>query len=91
MQTSEETSDLAIMEIEATKFETVQLADFEPPRELLRDVAANLKSLAKVIPYAEYAAIVRRIAQLRLRCECAVEASASSPSHSDLPNADGAA
>ena len=39
------------------------------PRELVREVAANLKSLAKVLPYPEYAAIVHRIAHLRWRCE----------------------
>jgi hypothetical protein len=38
------------------------------PRELVREVASNMKSLAKVLPYAEYAAIVHRIADLRWRC-----------------------
>ena len=40
------------------------------PQEVVREVAANLKSLARVLPYAEYAAIVHRIARLRWRCEC---------------------
>ena len=39
------------------------------PREVVREVAASLKSLAKVLPYPEYAAIVHRIAELRWRCE----------------------
>ena len=39
------------------------------PRELVREVAASLKSLAKVLPYPEYAAIVHQIAHLRWRCE----------------------
>ena len=38
------------------------------PRELVREVAASLQSLAKVLPYPEYAAIVHRIADLRWRC-----------------------
>jgi hypothetical protein len=38
------------------------------PRELLRQVAADLKSLAKALPYDEYATIVYRIARLRCRC-----------------------
>ena len=41
----------------------------EPPTELLRDIATQLKSLAKVLPYDDYAAIVHRIARVRWRCE----------------------
>ena len=41
----------------------------EPPTELLRDIATRLKSLAKVLPYDDYAAIVHRIARVRWRCE----------------------
>lgn len=41
------------------------------PRELVQEVAASLKSLAKVVPYPEYAAIVHRIAELKYRCEAA--------------------
>lgn len=40
----------------------------EIPRELLRQVAADLKALAKALPYDEYATIVYRIARLRCRC-----------------------
>jgi hypothetical protein len=47
------------------------------PREVVRDVAASLKSLAKVLPYAEYAAIVHRIADLRWRYASSASASAS--------------
>lgn len=43
--------------------------DPELPRELVRSVAANLKSLMLVLPYEEYADIVQRIARLRWRCE----------------------
>lgn len=51
-----------------------KISEFAPPqeliapRELVREVAASLKSLAKVLPYAEYAAIVHHIARLRWRC-----------------------
>ena len=48
--------------------------DATAQRELVREVAASLKSLAKVLPYAEYAAIVHRIAELRWRCETTVHA-----------------
>ena len=46
-------------------------SDFEaePPRNLLREVAASLRSLAKVLPYEDYALIVHRIARVRLQCE----------------------
>ena len=47
------------------------------PRELVQEVAASLKSLSKILPYAEYAAIVHRIAQLRWRCSCAMAVAAS--------------
>lgn len=38
------------------------------PREVVREVAASLGSLAKVLPYEEFAAIVHHIARLRWRC-----------------------
>lgn len=38
------------------------------PPEVVREVAASLTSLAKVLTYAEYEAIVHRIARLRWRC-----------------------
>ena len=41
----------------------------ELPRELLREVAASLRSLSKVVPYGEYALIVHRIARVRWQCE----------------------
>ncbi|HEY2853376.1 MAG TPA: hypothetical protein VGJ18_11050 [Gemmatimonadaceae bacterium] len=41
----------------------------ELPRELLREVAASLRSLSKVVPYEEYAIIVHRIARVRWQCE----------------------
>ncbi|MFL5614986.1 MAG: hypothetical protein ACJ796_15080 [Gemmatimonadaceae bacterium] len=43
----------------------------EVPRELLRQVAADLKALSRALPYDEYATIVYRIARLRWRCELA--------------------
>jgi hypothetical protein len=43
----------------------------EVPRELVRQVAANLKALARALPYDEYATIVYRIARVRWRCELA--------------------
>lgn len=52
----------------AASFEVTQQVEGELPRELLRDVASNLKSLARILPYAEYAAIVHRIAEVRWRC-----------------------
>ena len=44
-------------------------SDPAAPPALVREVAASLKSLAKVLPYPEYAEIVHRIADLRWRCE----------------------
>jgi len=41
----------------------------EPPRDLLREVAASLRSLVKVLPYEDYALIVHRIARVRWQCE----------------------
>jgi hypothetical protein len=38
------------------------------PTELIREVATRLKTLAKALPYDEYAAIVHRVAWLRWRC-----------------------
>jgi hypothetical protein len=51
--------------------------DPELPRELVRTVAASLKSLMLVLPYEEYADIVQRIARLRWRCELEQDATAS--------------
>jgi hypothetical protein len=48
--------------------------DLIAPREIVREVATSLKSLSKILPYAEYADIVHRIAQLRWRCESSVTA-----------------
>ena len=39
----------------------------EVPRELLREVAAQTKSLSRALPYPEYAAIVRHIAGVKWR------------------------
>jgi hypothetical protein len=51
---------------------TITTSDMlDVPRELLRQVAADLKALAKALPYDEYATIVYRIARLRWRCELA--------------------
>lgn len=55
------------------------------PRELVREVAASMKSLAKVLPYAEYAAIVHRIADLRWRCASSGSVSASYHAPVDVP------
>lgn len=57
--------------------DTAPDVDAMAPRELVQEVAASLKSLAKILPYAEYAAIVHRIAQLRWRCSSAVGAGGS--------------
>lgn len=46
----------------------ISLEGEEVPRDLLRDVAAQMKSLSRVLPYPEYAAIVQRIARLKWRC-----------------------
>jgi hypothetical protein len=89
MHTSRETDDLNVTEPEVTSFEVAEKMNLEPPRELLREVASNLKSLATILPYAEYAAIVRRIAEVRWRCEVGIARSASLPSHPGLPNAVG--
>ena len=55
-----------------------------PPPEIVREVAAQLKSLPKVVPYEEYAWIVHSLARLRWRCECA--GSAADP-HASEPDA----
>ena len=89
MHTSRETDDSNVTRVDATSFEATQQANSQPSRELVRDVAANLKSLASVLPYPEYRAIVHRIAQLRWRCALAVESSAATSSHPDMPNAAG--
>jgi hypothetical protein len=67
MDTPRETSPLTEPP-PAARFEVTQQVEAELPRELLRDVASNLKSLARILPYAEYAAIVHRIAEVRWRC-----------------------
>jgi len=45
------------------------LREAEPPRSLLREVAASLRSLTKILPYEDYALIVHRIARIRWQCE----------------------
>jgi hypothetical protein len=89
MHSSRETDDLNVTEPEVTTFEVAQQVNVEPPRELLRDVAANLTSLATILPYPEFAAIVHRIAEVRWRCAVGVESSPSLTSHPGLPNAVG--
>jgi hypothetical protein len=89
MHTPRETDDLNVTEPDVTSFDVAQQVNVEPPRELVRDVASNLKSLARILPYAEYAAIVHRIAQVRWRCEGTIESSASLTSNPGLPNAVG--
>ena len=46
------------------------------PPEILRDVAACLKSLAKVLPYDEYVAVLHQIARVKWRCALADHAEA---------------
>jgi hypothetical protein len=87
MPTTQETDDMTVTEADVTSFEIAQHVSTEPPRELLQYVASNLKSLARVLPYPEYAAIVRRIAEVRWRCELATASSAAASSRSELPNA----
>ena len=58
---------------QAESLEKTHEARPELPREILRDVASNLKSLARILPYTEYAAIVHRIAEVRWRCELGLE------------------
>jgi hypothetical protein len=41
------------------------------PTAIVREVAAGLKSLVKVMPYEEYARVVYRIARVRWHCELA--------------------
>lgn len=41
------------------------------PTEVVRMVAAGLKSLYTVLPYEEYASVVYRIARIRWRCQLA--------------------
>ena len=41
------------------------------PTAVVREVAAGLKSLSKVMPYEEYASVVYRIARVRWRCQLA--------------------
>ena len=38
------------------------------PRAILREVAAQTKSLSRALPYPEYAGIVHRIARVKWRC-----------------------
>jgi hypothetical protein len=44
------------------------------PMAIVRDVASGLKSLAKVLPYDEYAGVVYRIARVRWQCQLAASA-----------------
>ena len=41
------------------------------PTDIVREVAAGLKSLAKVLPYEEYASVVYQIARVRWHCQLA--------------------
>ena len=41
------------------------------PTAVVREVAAGLKSLAKILPYEEYASVVYRIARVRWHCQLA--------------------
>jgi hypothetical protein len=41
------------------------------PTAIVREVAAGLKSLAKIMPYDEYASVVYRIARVRWHCQLA--------------------
>jgi hypothetical protein len=50
------------------------LHDRHVPTALVRQVAAELKSLSKVVPYEEYASIVHRIARVKWQCEQAASA-----------------
>lgn len=59
------------------RLENTREMNSELPREILREVASNLKSLARILPYAEYASIVRRIAEVRWRCERGLEPAAA--------------
>ena len=89
MHTTRENDALNVTEADVTSSEVTEHAVVEPPRELIRDVASNLKALARILPYAEYAAIVHRIAEVRWRCQGGIESSASLTSHAGLPNAVG--
>lgn len=44
------------------------------PMAVVREVASGLKSLAKVLPYEEYAGVVYRIARVRWQCQLAASA-----------------
>ena len=59
------------------RLENTQEMNAELPREILREVASNLKALSRILPYTEYAAIVRRIAEVRWRCELGLELAAT--------------
>lgn len=89
MHTTRENDALNVTEADVTSSEVTEQVIAEPPRELIRDVASNLKALARILPYAEYAAIVHRIAEVRWRCQGGIESSASLTSHAGLPNAVG--
>jgi hypothetical protein len=49
------------------------------PIALVREVASELKSLAKVMPYEEYARVVYRIARVRQHCQRAASDSSRRP------------
>ena len=69
MDVSLATNDFAGTTQSTDDAESAWQDDRTAPREIVREVAASLKSLSKILPYGEYAAIVHRIAQLRWRCE----------------------
>lgn len=74
MDASLATNELAESIHDPENSESAWQQDLIAPREIVREVAASLKSLSKVLPYADYAAIVHRIAKLRWRCETSLPA-----------------
>jgi hypothetical protein len=54
---------------QASHHEIDRVPPSDVPRDLVREVAASLESLARLLSYDEYAFIVHRIASLRWRCE----------------------
>ena len=60
-------------------------SDVTPPREIVREVAFQLKSLPKVMPYEEYARIVHRVASLKWQYEQCDLSAPSSEADTDRP------
>ena len=61
-------------------YHALPATDVEVPSEIIREVAAGFKALAKVTPYDEYVSIVYRVARLKWRCidDCTESATAGS-------------